>query len=151
MRQEVGGGLLEGLIYVVGGFDSSGQSVNTVERYDPVAEEWESVPDLPAAAPLNHVGVASAGGRLFVIGGFITSFGPAIGIYIVAALVMKIEPVLPFETEEDHEFYHSYAASRSMALSRLKRTYDSLERRLQRLEGTVTARDYDWEERLHNS
>ena len=77
-----------------------------------------------------------------------TAFWPAFGIYIVAALVMKIEPVLPLETEEDEEFYHSYAGSRGMALSRLKRTFESLDRRIQRLENTVTARDYDWDERL---
>ena len=86
---------------------------------------------------------------LFVVGSTFTGFWPAIGVYIVAAFIMKLEPVLPLENEEDEEFYHSYAASRPMALSRLKRTYDNLERRLQRLEGTVTARDYDWEERLH--
>ena len=79
-----------------------------------------------------------------------TGFWPAVGLYIVAALVIKIEPVLPLESEEDVEFYHSYAASRSMALHRLKRTFDNLDRRIQRLENTVTARDYDWERRLNS-
>lgn len=79
-----------------------------------------------------------------------TGVWPAMMGYIVAALVMKIEPVLPLETPEDEEFYHSYSASRSMALSRLKRTFDNLDRRIQRLENTVTARDYDWDERLNS-
>ena len=87
---------------------------------------------------------------LAVFAFFLSGIWPAIGLYIIAALVMKIEPVLPLENEEDREFYHSYASSRSMALHRLKRTYDNLDRRLQRLEGTVTAREYDWEERLNS-
>lgn len=87
---------------------------------------------------------------LFVVGSCFTGVWPAIGGYIVAALVMKMEPVLPLETEEDEEFYHSYAASRGMALSRLKRTFDNLDRRIQRLETTVTTREYDWDQRLNH-
>lgn len=75
-RQEVGVGILGGKIYVIGGL-SSGQSVNTVERFDPESNSWEQVADLPAAEPLNHVGVAAVGDRLFVIGGLGPSFSPA--------------------------------------------------------------------------
>lgn len=78
-----------------------------------------------------------------------TGFWPAIIAYFVASMVMKIEPVLPLESEEDEEFYHSYSGSRSMALQRLKRTFESLDRRIQRIESTVTTRDFDWEERLN--
>jgi phage shock protein C len=69
--------------------------------------------------------------------------------YVVGALLIKPEPVVPFETEEDQEFYNSYVTSRSMALKRLKRTFDNLDRRIRRMEDIVTARDYDWESRLH--
>lgn len=68
--------------------------------------------------------------------------------YFVAGLLMKPEPVLPFESEADQEFYNSYVSSRPMALHRLKRTYDSLERRIRRMEDIVTKREYDWEARL---
>ena len=34
-----------------------------------------------------------------------------------------------------------------MALGRLKRTYDTLERRLRRMEDVVTSRDFDWDQR----
>jgi phage shock protein C len=74
---------------------------------------------------------------------------PGVAAYILAALLIKPEPVLPFETPEDAEFYNSYVTSRSMALQRLKRTFDNIERRIQRMENIVTARDYDWEERLN--
>lgn len=80
---------------------------------------------------------------------FLTGFWPAVLIYIVAALLMKVEPVVPFESEEDEEFYASYSTSRHMAIQRLKRTFDNLDRRIQRMENAVTARDYDWDERLN--
>ena len=63
--------------------------------------------------------------------------------------LMKTEPVLPLESEADEEFYNSFASSRRMALHRLKRTFDSLNRRIERMEGIVTAREYDWDRRLN--
>lgn len=86
---------------------------------------------------------------LFILASTFTGFWPAFIAYFVAAMVMKIEPVIPLESEEDEEFYHSYSGSRSMALQRLKRTFESLDRRIQRIESTVTTRDFDWEERLN--
>lgn len=74
---------------------------------------------------------------------------PMLVMYIVAALLIKPEPVLPLETEEEQDFYNSYTTSRSMALRRLKRIYDHLDRRIQRLESTVTTREYDWERRFN--
>jgi phage shock protein C len=62
---------------------------------------------------------------------------------------MKPEPVLPLETEAEQEFYNSYATSRSMALHRLRRTFDQLDRRIRRIESIVTSREYDWERRLN--
>lgn len=89
--------------------------------------------------------------RCFVVcAALFTGFWPIVGAYIVAALMMKFQPVLPLESEADEEFYQSYSTSRPMAIHRLKRTYDDLDRRIQRLESRVTARDYDWEERLNS-
>ena len=78
----------------------------------------------------------------------VSGIWPMLLVYIVAALLMKPEPVLPLETEEEQDFYNSYTTSRSMALRRLKRIYDHLDRRIQRLESTVTTREYDWERRF---
>lgn len=78
-----------------------------------------------------------------------SSFWPAVIIYIVAAMLMKVEPVVPFESEADEEFYTSYSTSRHMAIQRLKRSFDNLDQRIQRMENAVTARDYEWEERLN--
>ena len=73
---------------------------------------------------------------------------PILIVYIVAALLMKPEPVLPLETEEEQDFYNAYTTSRSMALRRLKRIFDHLDRRIQRMESTVTTREYDWDRRF---
>ena len=87
---------------------------------------------------------------LTVVAASFVGIWPAVIMYLIAAMVMKPEPVLPLETEEDEEFYQSYSGSRSMALHRLKRTFGNLDRRIQRLESAVTTRDYDWEERLNS-
>ena len=88
--------------------------------------------------------------RVIAVGALIFSgLWPMVGLYFLAALLMKPEPVLPLETDEDAEFYHSYATSRSMALRRLKRTFNNLDRRIRRMESIVTAREYDWEKRFN--
>ena len=78
-----------------------------------------------------------------------TGFWMVLGIYFLAALLMKPEPVMPLETEEDGEFYSSYTSSRSMAIRRLKRTFDNLDRRIQHMEDIVTSREYDWNRRMN--
>ena len=79
----------------------------------------------------------------------ISGFWPIMGLYFIAALFMKPEPVVPIQTEEEQEFYDSYINSRKGAVDRLKRRYDNLERRIQRMEHTVTAREFNWENRLN--
>ena len=73
---------------------------------------------------------------------------PIVGLYLLAALLMKPEPVVPFQTGADEECYNSFTSSREMALHRLKRTYERLDRRIQRMEATVTGREYQWRRRL---
>jgi phage shock protein C len=82
---------------------------------------------------------------------FFTGMWPIVGIYVLAALLMKPEPLVPIETDEELEFYSSYVNSREMALQRLRRVFDKLDRRVQRVEDTVTAREYDWERRLRQT
>ena len=78
-----------------------------------------------------------------------TGFWPVMALYFIAALLMKPEPVLPLHTEEEQEFYDSYVHSRKGAADRLKRRYDNLERRIRRIEHSVTSREFDWEQRLN--
>jgi phage shock protein C len=88
--------------------------------------------------------------RVIALGFLIfTGIWPIVGLYILAALLMKPEPVLPIQSEDEQEFYNSYTTSGGMAIRRLKRTYENLNRRIQRLEDLVTTREYDWERRLN--
>lgn len=80
---------------------------------------------------------------------FTAGIFPPVLLYFLAAIFMKPEPVIPFSDVEDQEFYNSYVSSRSMAVHRVKKTYDNLDRRIRRIEDIVTAKDYDWETRLH--
>ena len=80
---------------------------------------------------------------------FITGFWPITGLYFIAALLMKPEPVVPIQTDEEQEFYDSYIHSSRRAVDRLKRRYDNLEHRIQRMEHTVTTPEFDWEQRLN--
>jgi phage shock protein C len=80
----------------------------------------------------------------------ITGFWPIVALYLLAALIMKPEPVIPLETLDEAEFYDSYARSRKGAVNRMKRQYDNLNRRIQRMEDIVTDSGYDWEQRLNS-
>ncbi len=79
-----------------------------------------------------------------------TGIWPLLGIYLVAALIMKPEPLRPFKTADEREFYDSYTTSRESAAQRIKRRYRSLERRIRRLEDTVTSREFDWQRRMNS-
>ena len=70
-------------------------------------------------------------------------------VYCLAALLLKPEPVVAFPSEADQEFYSSAAQNRRLAVHRLKRTFDSLQRRIQRIESVVTSREFDWNRRLN--
>ena len=75
---------------------------------------------------------------------------PMVFIYLAASLLMKPEPVRPLETEEEREFYDTYTYSRARAVGRLKRRFQNLERRIRRMEDTVTAREFDWERKFQS-
>ena len=77
-RTEVAVAALDGLIYVVGGFERPNSwkfwqsSVSArVEAYDPATNRWASRPDLPMG--LHHAGAAGLDGALYVVGGFTVS------------------------------------------------------------------------------
>jgi phage shock protein C len=80
---------------------------------------------------------------------FVAGILPAIGLYLLAALLMKPEPVIPVENSAEKEFYDSYTYSRQGAVDSLKRRCENLQRRIQRMEHVVTSAEYDWENRLN--
>jgi phage shock protein C len=78
----------------------------------------------------------------------VTGIWPVVGVYILAALLMKPEPVIAPETEAEKEFYDSYTHSRHAAAQRLKRRHENLERRIRRMEHIVTSPEFNWENRF---
>jgi len=80
---------------------------------------------------------------------FFSGLWPIMALYFIAALLMKPEPVISIESDDQKEFYNSYINSRKGAIDRLKRRYENLERRIQRMEHTVTTKEFDWDRRLN--
>ena len=70
----------------------------------------------------------------------LSGFWPIMGLYFLAALIMKPEPAIPVMSE---------AEKGRGAMERLRRRYENMERRLRRMEDTVTTREFDWKRRLN--
>jgi phage shock protein C len=79
-----------------------------------------------------------------------TGFWPTGVIYFVAAFLMKPEPVTPIHDDEEQDFYDDYVRSKRSATDQVKRRYENLNRRIQRLENDVTSPEFNWEKRLHS-
>lgn len=77
-----------------------------------------------------------------------TGIWPGVFLYLIAALVMKLEPAVEPRTEAEREFYEAYVNSRSMALKRLKDKFNRLDDRVKRMEDHVTSREYAWDKKL---
>src|SRR5262245_31471632 len=67
VRQEISTAVLNGRIFVIAGFNSSGGNTNTVEVYDPQTNTWSPAAALPIAT--NHNAAAVAAGKLYAFGG----------------------------------------------------------------------------------
>jgi N-acetylneuraminic acid mutarotase len=65
-RQELASGVLDGNVYVIGGYDENGNSTATVQVYDPITDTWTSAQSLPFA--VNHNSAAVADGKLYSFG-----------------------------------------------------------------------------------
>lgn len=66
--QEHHGALYRGRIYIAGGIDSTGQTTKVTYRYDPGANRWTRLADLPA--PRHHMPLVVLNDTLYAIGGF---------------------------------------------------------------------------------
>lgn len=87
--------------------------------------------------------------RVLCVAAFIvTGFFPVVVAYLIAALVMRLEPAgsLAF----DSTYGDCGGAERPATLQRIRSSFESLDRRIQRIESAVTAREYSWDERLRN-
>ena len=88
--------------------------------------------------------------RAIVVVVFIfTGFWPIIGIYILAALLMKSEPGLPYRSGSKENSYGRYTRARHDTAERFKRKWRHLEKRIRTMEDKVTSREFDWNSRFH--
>jgi N-acetylneuraminic acid mutarotase len=67
-RQLFGAGVVNGVLYAVGGEDAGGRYLNTVEAYDPQIDTWSTKAPMPT--PREHLGVGVVNGILYAVGGF---------------------------------------------------------------------------------
>jgi phage shock protein C len=88
----------------------------------------------------DYLGFSVHGVRaILIICLILSGFWPIMGLYFLAALIMKPEPAIPVMSEPD----------RKGAVERLKRRYENMERRLRHMEDAVTTREFDWDRRLN--
>ncbi|MEZ4474922.1 MAG: kelch repeat-containing protein [bacterium] len=66
VRGAAGVAVVDGQIYLVGGL-GGGRAVALVDRYDPVADAWTALPDLPT--PRDHMAAGAVAGRVVIAGG----------------------------------------------------------------------------------
>ena len=79
-----------------------------------------------------------------------SGFWPIVVLYLFAALLMKKAPIIPLESIDEQEFYDSYTHFRKGSVYRMKRQFENLNRRIQRMEDVVTDKEFDWEQRLNS-
>jgi N-acetylneuraminic acid mutarotase len=91
-RSEVAGAVLAGRIAVIGGFLADGSSSRRVDLYDPAANRWSRLPDLPHA--VNHAMAAADGRRIYVVGGY-TPTGPTRAAFVLEDGAWERLPGLP--------------------------------------------------------
>ena len=78
-----------------------------------------------------------------------TGFWPVVGIYLLAALLMKSDPTKYTGARMKHKSGNRYRCMGNDTLERLKRKWKHLEKRIRRMEDKVTSREFDWNRRFH--
>ena len=88
--------------------------------------------------------------RAIIVVAFIfTGFWPIIGIYILAALLMKPEPGVVGRQRSKRNFHCRYNPARRDTAERFRRKWEDLEKRIRRAEDKVTSREFDWDNRFY--
>jgi N-acetylneuraminic acid mutarotase len=73
-RTDFTGAVLNGKVYIIGGFNNEGKTTDIVEFYDPETDSWGTVHPLPER--LNHAAAASYNDKLYVVGGYRDEYDP---------------------------------------------------------------------------
>jgi N-acetylneuraminic acid mutarotase len=80
-RTEVTAAVLGDDIYVIGGFDESGQVTDIVEVYNIANNTWSRAA-VPVPEPLHHTAAASYDGKVYVVGGYTAPWSPTNRLFI---------------------------------------------------------------------
>ncbi len=67
---------VDGMIYAIGGWNTWGREVSTVEAYDPAANTWTTKADMPTARGSSAIAVVD--GKIYVIGGNDSTSAPGV-------------------------------------------------------------------------
>ena len=86
---------------------------------------------------------------VLIVAFILTGFWPVIGIYLVAALLMKSEPGVPGKRRSKRNQRCCYRRTGRETSERLKRKWRHLEKRIRRMEDKVTSREFDWNSRFY--
>lgn len=74
-RGSLGVGVVNGVLYAVGGYDASFNTLTSVEAYDPVADVWTTKTPMPT--PHQMIGVGVVNGLLYAVdGGTVGAYDP---------------------------------------------------------------------------
>jgi phage shock protein C len=71
-------------------------------------------------------------------------------LYVIAAMVMKPAPDRSFRNREDENFWNTWQDSRPDAMATVRKRFETLEKRLQRLESIVTYPHFERDEEFRN-
>jgi len=80
-----------------------------------------------------------------------TGFWPIVGVYILAALLMKSDPAKSVGTASKQKTGGRQRCTRNDAAERLRRKWKHLEKRIRSMEDKVTSREFDWNSRYHGN
>lgn len=79
-RTEVTAATVGSSIYVIGGFDKDGNTLDKVELFDARSGTWSQAKELPV--PLHHTAAGSYQGKLYVVGGYREGWIPSSTLFI---------------------------------------------------------------------
>ena len=78
-----------------------------------------------------------------------TGFWPIVGVYILAALLMKSDPAKHAKTASKPRSGCRRRYKGHDAAERMRRKWKHLEKRIRRMEDKVTSREFDWNRRFN--
>lgn len=80
-----------------------------------------------------------------------TGFWPIVGVYLLAALLMKFDPAKSVGSESKQGAGDRHRCTRNDTAERLRRKWKLMEKRIRRMEDKVTSREFDWNSRFHGN